>query len=228
MIQEQVWKARIEHIMNKSTAVIVLGTAHRMREPGKQSPDGRIKECVYSREICKEIAAKLRSYGYKVEIDYEPLDLPKNMQSSNNTTERNRELAVRVNFVNELCRQNGAKNVLYVSIHLNAAGADNKWHEAKGWQVCVSTKASANSKLLANCLYDKAKKNGLKMRQPSASLNYWPQSLYVLNSTNCPAVLTENLFQDNKNDVEYLLSEEGRHTITRLHVEGIISYINSL
>lgn len=213
-------------VMNKANTLIVLGTAHRMREPGKCSPDRRIKECVYSREICKEVASKLRSYGYKVEIDYEPLDLPRTMQSSNVLQERNRELAMRVNYVNELCRQNGSKNVLYVSVHINAAGSDDKWHDAKGWQVCVSTKASQSSKLLADCLFDAAKANGLKMRQPTLLQKYWPQSLYVLNSTNCPAVLTENLFQDNKADVDYLLSEAGRHTIARLHVEGIISYIN--
>lgn len=211
--------------MLKQNVLIVLGTAHRMREPGKQSPDGRLKECVYSRGICKEVAIKLRSYGYKVEIDYEPLDLSKTMQSNNYITERSRELAMRVNYVNELCKQNGAKNVLYVSVHCNAAGSDGKWHDANGWQVCVSTKASQSSKLLANCLYGAAKSNGLKMRQPSATQKYWPQSLYVLNNTNCPAVLTENLFQDNKKDVDYLLSETGIHNIVRLHVEGIINYI---
>lgn len=214
--------------MNKQGLLIVLGTAHRMREPGKQSPDGRLKECVYSREICKEIAYKLRSYGCKVEIDYEPLDLPKTMQSSNYLTERNRELAMRVNYVNELCRQNGAKNVIYVSIHCNAAGSDNKWHDACGWQVCVSNKASQSSKLLADCLFDKARGNGLKTRQPSFLQKYWPQNLYVLNSTNCPAVLTENLFQDNKSDVDYLLSDTGKHTIVRLHVEGILNYIQKV
>ena len=66
--------------MNKNNVLVVLGTAHRMREPGKQSPDGRLKECVYSREICKDISTILRSYGYKVEIDYEPLDIPKKKQ----------------------------------------------------------------------------------------------------------------------------------------------------
>lgn len=211
--------------MDKKIALIILGTAHRMREPGKGSPDGKLKECVYSREICKEVAAKLRAYGYKTEIDYEPLDLDKSMQSSSVSIERSRELAMRVNYVNELCRQNGAKNVLYVSIHINAVGSDGKWHDANGWQVCVSNKASQNSKLLANCLFDSAKMNGLKMRQPTLLQKYWPQSLYVLNSTNCPAVLTENLFQDNKKDVDYLLSEAGRHTIARLHVEGIMRYV---
>lgn len=211
--------------MNRVTTLIILGTAHRLREPGKQSPDKRLKECVYSREICKEIAKKLRAYGYKVEIDYEPLDLPKNMQSLNQVTERNRELAMRVNYVNELCRQNGAKNVLYVSIHCNAAGSDGNWHDASGWQVCVSNKASANSKLLANCLFDRASKAGIKCRRPQQFQNYWPQNLYVLNNTNCPAVLTENLFQDNKNDVDYLLSQAGIHNIVRLHMEGIMDYI---
>ena len=93
---------------NKSNFIIILGTAHRMREPGKQSPDGRLKECVYSREIASEVAVKLRAYGYKVEVDYMPLDLPKTMQSPNYKQERSNELAMRVNYVNEVCRQHGA------------------------------------------------------------------------------------------------------------------------
>jgi N-acetylmuramoyl-L-alanine amidase len=66
------------------------------------------------------------------------------------------------------------------------------------------------------------------MRHPSNDQHYWVQSLYVLNNTKCPAVLTENLFQDNKKDVDYLLSDAGIHNIARLHVEGIIRYINSI
>jgi len=213
--------------MSKQDTIIILGTAHRMREPGKESPDKRLKECVYSREICKEVAAKLRSYGCKVEIDYEPLDLPKTMQSPVVRQERNNELSMRVNYVNEICRQKGAKNVLYVSIHVNAIGTDGKWHDAKGWQVCVSDKASENSRKLADCLFDAAKQNGLKMRQPTVTQKYWPQSLFVLNNTKCPAILTENLFQDNRADVDYLLSDAGRHAIARLHVEGILRYIEN-
>lgn len=211
--------------MNKQDTIIILGTAHRMREPGKESPDKRLKECVYSREICKEVAAKLRAYGYKVEIDYEPLDLPKAMQSSIVKQERNNELAMRANYVNEICRQKGAKNVLYVSIHVNAIGTDGKWHDANGWEVCVGTEASNNSKRLADNLYDTAGQKGLRMRHPTATQKYWSKDLFVLNKTKCPAVLTENLFQDNKKDVDYLLSDVGRDTIVKLHVEGILKYI---
>ena len=214
--------------MRKDSIIIALGTPHRKRETGKQSPDGRLKEYAYGREIASEVAIKLQAMGYKCLIDYMPLDLPKQMQSQSYKQERQRELAMRVNFVNELCRQNGAKNVLYVSIHVNASGNDGKWHDPNGWSMHVGTKASSQSKMLADCLFDAAQSYGLKMRRPTPKQKYWPQELYVLNNTNCPAVLTENLFQDNVNDVGLLLSDEGRHIIERIHVEGIIKYIESL
>jgi predicted O-methyltransferase YrrM len=52
--------------------------------------------------------------------------------------------------------------------------------------------------------------------------------LYVLKHTECPAVLTENMFMDNKADTDWLLSEDGKHALARLHVEGIIKYIESV
>ena len=208
--------------------LVVLGTPHRLRELGKQSPDGRLRECVYGRQVAAGVAAKLQGMGYRVATDYEPMDLPREMQTPNARLERQRELALRVNFVNELCREHGNQNAIYVSIHVNAAGSDGQWHQAGGWSVYVSDKASARSKLLADCLYDAAEAHGLKMRRPVATQKFWEQSLYVLNHTLCPAVLTENLFQDNRADVGYLLSDEGRHAIERLHVEGIIKYIESI
>ena len=66
------------------------------------------------------------------------------------------------------------------------------------------------------------------MRQPSIMQKYWPQSLYVLGNTKCPAVLTENMFQDHKGDVDYLLSEAGMTELVDLHVDGITKYIECL
>ncbi|MBQ6203607.1 MAG: N-acetylmuramoyl-L-alanine amidase [Prevotella sp.] len=214
----------------KKNIVIILGTAHRMREPGKQSPDGRLKECVYSREVVSEIAAKLRSCGYRVEIDYEPLDLPKTMQSPSYKQERSNELAMRVNYVNEMCRQHGTRNVIYVSVHVNAAGSDGKWHVGTGWEAITSVGQTKADKL-ADCLYEAAKRNfsNVKIRTDYSDGDPDKEAhLFVLKNTKCPAVLTENLFQDNREDVDYLLTDEGRHAIARIHVEGIIKYIESL
>lgn len=65
-------------------------------------------------------------------------------------------------------------------------------------------------------------------RRETGGRNYWVSSLYICKHTNCPAVLTENLFQDNREDVDYLLSDAGKQAIVRLHVKGIIDYLNSL
>ena len=39
-------------------------------------------------------------------------------------------------------------------------------------------------------------------------------------------MLTENLFQDNKEDVDLLLSGEGKERVTSVHVNAIVEFIN--
>ena len=50
-------------------------------------------------------------------------------------------------------------------------------------------------------------------------------SFYLLRHTSCPAVLTENLFMDNQDDVEYLLSDIGQTNLVNLYVTGINLYL---
>ena len=195
---------------------IILGTAHLKSTPGKCSPDKRLKEYEYSRKVCKTIKSLLENTGYKVFIDIEDDDLK--MSSS-------QELSYRCNIVNSL--QKKYKNCIYVSIHVNAAGADGNWHTATGWEAYTSTGITSADKL-ANCLYDSAKINlvGKKLRTDYSDKDPDKESnFYVLKHTNCPAVLTENFFQDNKDDVDFLLSDEGFHKIVKTHVEGILKYI---
>ena len=195
---------------------IILGTAHLKSTPGKCSPDKKFFEYQYSREVCKAVKAILEDLGYKVFIDIEDDDL---------NVDQSRELCLRCKIVNDL--QKVYKNCIYVSIHVNAAGNGSKWMNATGWSAYTSVGVTAADRL-ANCLYDAAKKNlkGKKLRtdntdgDPDIESNF-----YVLKHTNCPAVLTENFFQDNKDDVKYLTSDEGFHEIVRTHVEGIIKYI---
>ena len=195
---------------------VFLGTAHQESILGKGSPDGKFKEYKYSREVCKAVRDILKEMGYQVFIDIEDDDL--NMSQS-------KELQLRCKIVNELVKQ--YKNCIYVSIHVNAAASDGKWHDATGWEVYTSVgKTKADE--LATCLYNAAKFNmkDKKMRTDFSDGDPDKEAhLYVLKHTNCPAVLTENFFQDNKKDVDYLLSDEGFHAIVRLHVEGILQYI---
>ena len=194
--------------------VILTDAGHGENTAGKRSPDGRLLEWKYSREIAAEVVKRLKT------MDYNAQQLV--------TEENDISLGTRCKRVNDICKHFGASNVLVVSVHCNAAGADGKWHDARGWQACVSLNASTKSKQLACYLFDAAQNEGLKMRSPKLGQKWWPQNLAICRDTNCPAVLTENLFQDNLSDVEFLLSDKGRKAIVNLHVNGIINYIKSL
>lgn len=195
---------------------IILGTAHLKSTPGKCSPDKQFYEYKYSREICKTLKAILENMGYQVFIDIEDDDL--------NVTQ-SQELCLRCKTVNDLHRV--YKNCIYISIHVNAAGNGTKWMNATGWSAYTSV-GNTQSDKLAECLYEAAKYNlkGKKIRTDLTDKDSDLESnFYVLKHTLCPAVLTENFFQDNKEDVEYLTSNIGFHQIIRTHVEGILKYI---
>lgn len=193
---------------------ILIDNGHGSNTPGKCSPDKSLMEYSYTREIATKVVDKLRELGYDAErVTPETTDI---------------SLKERVRRINQWCAKLGAKNCLSVSIHCNAAGADGKWHNASGWSVFVSQNASSNSKKLAQLLYAQAEKNGLKGNRSVPKERYWVQSLAMCRDTKCPAVLTENMFQDNEDDVKLLLSEDGKQRIVDVHVNGIIDYINSL
>lgn len=235
--------------MNKEKTLIILGTPHLGSTPGKCSPDGTFREAVYGREIIADVKPKLEASGYRVVVDYEPLEPLKEWTEARKkagySAEQSRELSYRVKRVNELCRQYGTANCLYVSIHVNAAASDGKWHGAGGW-CCYTSRGRTRGDVLADCMYDAAianmrpyidiidegkrrgeyteKQTPFRMDMSDGDRDF-ESDLYVLKHTNCPAVLTENLFQDNRRDVQFLTSDEGRHAIARLHVEGILRFI---
>lgn len=197
---------------------IVLGTAHLKSTPGKRSPDGKLLEYQYSRQICKTLKQIFERLGYVVFIDVEEDDLKMTQVQ---------ELRHRCDIVNSLHKK--YKDCIYISIHINAAGADGKWYNATGWEAYTSPGKTQSDKL-AEYLYNAAEKNfkGKKIRKDLSDGDKDKEmNLYVLTRTICPAVLTENFFQDNKDDVQYLLSKEGFDQIIKTHVEGILNFIKN-
>lgn len=190
---------------------VLIDNGHGENTPGKCSPDKRLREYAYAREIARRVEKCLRCKGYDAErIVEEETDIA---------------LSERCKRVNDICKQVGTKNVLLVSIHNNAAGADGKWHEARGFSSFVGLNASSKSKMLAQYLWNEAIQQGLKGNRSVPAVPYIAQNLAICRDTACPAVLTENLFQDNKDDVELLLSEEGKEKVTATHVNAIVEFI---
>lgn len=216
--------------------IIILGTAHGRNVGGKRSPDGKFLEYQYSREIVGRLRSELESAGHNVLVDMMESEVP---------LPQNAELAARAKFVNNLCDKYGTKNCIYVSIHVNAAASTGRWNKAGGWSAYTS-RGQTKADTLATCLYqaaekhlakyaeamDKGKTTGLydKKQRPYRTdfTDGDPDQeagFYVLTKTKCPAVLTENLFMDNKTDVAFLTSHEGREAIIKLHKDGILTYI---
>lgn len=190
---------------------VLIDNGHGENTPGKCSPDKRLREYAYAREIARRVEKCLRCKGYNAQrIVEEETDVP---------------LSERCKRVNDICKQVGTKNVLLVSIHNNAAGGDGKWHEARGFSAHVGLNASSKSKMLAQYLWNEAIQQGLKGNRSVPAAPYIAQNLAICRDTACPAVLTENLFQDNKEDVELLLSEEGKEKVTATHVNAIVNFI---
>lgn len=181
---------------------------------GKCSPDNRLREYQYCREVAQRVSRELTLRGVDaVLITPEKTDTP---------------LKERVRKVNAWARKLGSKNVVLVSIHNNGAGVDGQWHDASGFSVFVSNNASDSSRRLARIFTENASLMGLMGNRSVPAEKYWVQSLAMTRDTACPAVLTENLFQDNKADVDFLLSAEGKRAIVALHVNSIIQYINTI
>lgn len=214
--------------------IVLIDNGHGSDTPGKCSPDRKLKEYLKSREIARRLETALQ-----LRFTEAILLVPEYKDIS---------LAERCRRANAYCDKYGKDNVLLVSIHCNAAGGDGKWKSAGGWCVYTSPgKTKADD--LATALWNAAneglksykerfpilqKQGAYDSRQKPMRADWsdgdpdFEARFYILVHTKCAAVLTESLFQDNKADCDFLLSEEGTKEIVELHANGIINYIKQV
>ncbi|MBR5041919.1 MAG: N-acetylmuramoyl-L-alanine amidase [Bacteroidales bacterium] len=193
---------------------ILLDNGHGIDTPGKRSPDGHFREYAYNRYLAFLLRERLLALGLDAQ-----LVVPEREDIS---------LKERCRRVNAICRQIGNDQVILLSIHVNAAGNGQNWLDARGWS-CFSTRGKTKADALATCLYEAAKNHlpGMKIRtdftdgDPDIEKDF-----YIIRHTSCPAVLSENLFMDNREDVAFLESEEGAKAIVDLHIDGILQYLS--
>lgn len=196
---------------------ILIDNGHAKTTAGKCSPDRSFYEWRFNREIAIPLVARLKELGYNAEriVTEDDYDVT---------------LTERCNRVNTWCKKLGTKNVIFISIHANAAriNKDSIWSDARGLSVHVAKNASDASKKLAQFIYSEAIKRELQGNRSVPKCHYWQDNFTVLTKTLCPAVLTENLFYTNQEDLRILQSDEGKQMIVDLHVDGIVNYLNSL
>jgi N-acetylmuramoyl-L-alanine amidase len=206
------------------TPVILIDAGHGKDTPGKCSPDalaGKNLSPLYFKEYswCREIAQRacdiLQAEGYTAFLLIrEENDVP---------------LATRAERAKAYCRSYGKDNVILISVHVNAAGSGKEWKSARGWSV-YTTPGITESDYVAKELFQEAQrefKEPLTVRKHSTEElgTDFEESFYILRNVPCPAVLIENFFQDNKEDVAYLKSDAGKGSCLQVIVQGIENYI---
>ena len=220
--------------------IVLIDNGHGSDTPGKCSPDRKLREYLKSREIARRLVKALNSRMVNAKTPIEAHLL----------VEENKDISLpeRCRRANAYCDKYGKENVLLVSIHCNAAGGDGMWKSAGGWCVYTSpgkTKADDLATAIWNAADESLKsyKEQFPILQAQGAYDSkqrpmradWSDGdpdyearFYILVHTKCPAMISKSLFQDNKADCAFLLSEEGTQTIVELHANGILNYINSL
>lgn len=182
--------------------LVLLDNGHGFNTKGKNSPlwdDGtQLFEWEFNRDIVKQIAKGLDD----LDIKYHIL-VPEDKDIS----------------LSERCKRANAINGkwLLVSVHANAG-------KGSGWEVHTS-KGTTKSDDYANIFYDEAKYelgNEFRMRGDYSDGDYdWDSDFAILTKTRHAAIITENLFMDNKKECDFLMSEDGRRRIALIHVRAI-------
>ena len=190
--------------------VIILDRGHGVDTPGKRSPDSSFFEWEWNDMFIDRLKPELELLGYKV-FDTVPEDTDPS-------------LTKRANRANKIIAEYGADKCIFLSIHCNAAGDGTKWMNATGWSAWTTIGQNKSDKL-AECLCDACLEVGIKLRKETSDGDKdWEDNFTVIQKTNCPAVLVENMFYDSESDLEFLKSEEGVQQLLNLHIIGIQEY----
>ena len=193
---------------------VLIDPGHGIDTPGKRSPDGKFREYLWNRQVADLVIAKLVSKG---------VDASLVVTETNDISLRTRAMRV-----NRICDQVGAKNVLLVSIHSNAAGNGSAWMNAQGWS-CYTTPGKTGSDELAECIYDafsRAFPEKRMRRDLTDGDSDYEENFYILVKTKCRAVLLENFFYDNYEECKWLLQAETKERIADAIVNGLNIYLS--
>ena len=125
-------------------------------------------------------------------------------------------LSQRVSIADNVYRKD--KRAVYVSIHSNAGGGS-------GFEIFTSPGQTKSDKI-ANLFCETYQKlfPRVPFRKDVADGDADKEAdFYVLRKSDCPALLVENLFFDNRKEAEYLLSETGQREIAMCIVQSIMA-----
>lgn len=193
--------------------LILIDNGHGVETPGKRSPDGSFREYSWTREVARMVCDIFQAEGYNAR-----LLVPEDKDIS---------LAERCRRANKYDKRQS----ILVSIHNNASGDGRRWMKARGWSI-YTTRGITEADRLAEAIYQRAVR---EFRAPLSVRTYSNQPLghdfeenfYIILHSYMPAVLIENFFQDNRDDVAFLKTSAGKVACAEVVVDGVKDYFKN-
>lgn len=190
---------------------IIIDAGHNFIDTWqKMSPKKEDGTRFYEYQSNRRIARKLSMELDKLGIPYVYTIHPDDRNDMN--------LQNRVGKANAVAYKEGKDNVLFISLHSDALGKAEKWYDANGYSIFTSvgdTKSDKYAKVFEEVAKEKLEPCKKKVR------GLYEKNFYVLKHTICPAILLEQLFYSNKEDLEFLESDEGVKVLVDIIVEAI-------
>lgn len=194
---------------------VLLDNGHASSTPGKrqQLDNGQyFYEYLFNRQVVQKIARKLDGLGIPFEILVPEVD-------------KDISLTERAARANSFCSKYGTDNCFFISVHSNAHGDGKTFTSAKGWSVWT-TKGQTKSDRYAEIAFEEAEKilpkyNMTTRSQMTDGDHDYEENFTVIYKTWCPAILTENMFFTNKEEVTWIMTDEGQEAIADIHVNAI-------
>ncbi|CAN5522313.1 hypothetical protein BH10BAC4_BH10BAC4_13280 [soil metagenome] len=179
--------------------------------PGKMHVFGdgpTFYEGVNNRAIINKLIPMLKKSNIDFELVYDQItDTP---------------LSKRVSIANKIHAERG-KRCIYVSVHSDAM-PEGKAGKGSGFSIYTS-KGETKSDIIGE-IFSTMYRNHLKQfkfrRDLSDGDADMEEDFYVLRKTNCPAILIENLFFDNRKEADFLLSDAGQQQIAEVLFRSIV------
>lgn len=195
-----------------SKLLVLIDNGHGVETKGKRSPDNRLMEWKWNREMAQLLYRRLNDIGIAAHLLV--------------TEEADVSLGNRCLRANTIAKNFKAQGYecLFISVHVNA-GPGSGWSNASGVSVHVYKDGGEKSKGCGKIYTQKAREMKLTGNRSIPSCGYWECNFYVCKNTNMPAVLIEHDFMTNKASVDMLLSDEGKQKFLKWHEESILNYI---
>jgi len=197
----------------KSDYIVILDPAHGYDVRGKRSPDGRFQEWKWSREIIRLLSDKFDSLGINYAVD--------------NDSDIEIGLKNRVRNTNKISQGYHYNRAIFISVHANAAGMGTEWLNARGFSIYTS-RGQTLADEFAGIIYNEFKKSfpEIKTREDYSDGDTDFEANFRVLLCRVPAVLIETMFQDNKEDVAIMLSEEFKTRYAEMIVNAVIVIIS--